>query len=482
MFRKRQFYDLIVNEVVRGNLNVKDEYIPIDALSEKILKVAADLHLTQEDVRRLILSVIDLSIDLSSFDLKLKYYSDGINVSTQTLREISDTVYAAFEEINASMTEVGGTTSNLVGTIETISHTSASINQNTRDSYDKLLNIKGRMNTVGNTMDSMSKDVSELILTAEKVQEILSGINEIAEQTNLLALNAAIEAARAGDSGKGFAVVAEEVRKLSYTTKSLLNSMVELIAGINDASVKSSASVRETVEGINTISGELDRLEAIYRENAQAIQGIADSIEHIAGYTQELNATTEEVISAMDSIARDAETINSTSAELTKISGTIGEVASSIQAVEDKVNQAAITGGKLGSSTYYKLKNEDLIKYIAPAIDAHTAWVETLREMVADMSVKPIQTDDHKCSFGHFYHSVKPSHKDILGLWDEIDTYHAELHQTALHTIDAINEKNREKAAKYLSRADELSKTITSIFSRIISTAKELTEKGEEAF
>ncbi|MDI6705715.1 MAG: CZB domain-containing protein [Bacillota bacterium] len=146
------------------------------------------------------------------------------------------------------------------------------------------------------------------------------------------------------------------------------------------------------------------------------------------------------------------------------------------------MNEAAITGGKLGTSTYYKLRNEDLIKYISPAIDAHIAWVKTFREMVDDMSVKPIQTDDHKCSFGHFYHSVRPSHKDILGPWNDIDAYHAELHETALHAIDAINEGNREKAVKYLNRADELSKTIISIFSRIISAAKELTEKGEEAF
>jgi methyl-accepting chemotaxis protein len=78
--------------------------------------------------------------------------------------------------------------------------------------------------------------LDELVVSVDKVQEVMDVLKAIAEQTNLLALNAAIESARAGVHGRGFAVVADEVRKLATKTQESLLDTSKILGQLNNFS------------------------------------------------------------------------------------------------------------------------------------------------------------------------------------------------------------------------------------------------------
>lgn len=72
------------------------------------------------------------------------------------------------------------------------------------------------------TFEELAK-TNELILNisnyANKINEIITIIDDISMTVNLVALNASIESTHAGEYGKGFAIIAREIKKLSDSTK-----------------------------------------------------------------------------------------------------------------------------------------------------------------------------------------------------------------------------------------------------------------------
>jgi len=47
----------------------------------------------------------------------------------------------------------------------------------------------------------------------------------------------------------------------------------------------------------------------------------------------------------------------------------------------------------------------------------HSNRLENLVSMAEDMKIRPIQTDYHKCGFGHFYYSVGPISAQMTTSW-----------------------------------------------------------------
>jgi methyl-accepting chemotaxis protein len=76
--------------------------------------------------------------------------------------------------------------------------------------------IKDESNEIADLAENLS-------VASEKVNGVITILNDVAERTELLAFNTAIQAARAGDKGLGFGVVAKEIAKLvDYSKKASL--------------------------------------------------------------------------------------------------------------------------------------------------------------------------------------------------------------------------------------------------------------------
>lgn len=161
-------------------------------------------------------------------------------VTAARLREMSDSLTRALEEISGVVEEVA------------VSATQVS------DNYQK---VHGNISQVG--------------LTSSRINDVMAFIREVSDQTKILGINAAIEAARAGNSGWGFGVVAQEIRKLADESKKTVLQVKELTASIE-------GDLNESIEQSQTAL-------LASEEQAAATQELTASIEEILALAQELN-------------------------------------------------------------------------------------------------------------------------------------------------------------------------------------------------
>lgn len=464
-------FELVVNE--RGKK---------DFVFNKIANLGLKLREGKKNISGILKGIFGIATLVSNFDLKLKFYSNDITAATEKISAMASNVYSATEETTASVTEITNANTEFVSAIEKISLESNKLADNTKKSNEVLEQIKNENSNVIKSSNNMKNDVNDFINIVNNLKGKVEGIFGISEQTNLLALNASIEAARAGDAGRGFAVVADEIRKLSETTKVMLGSMNTLLKEISDASQKSSTSVNETMESINKVNSDVEVMANLMEVNLNSISHITESLMSVAAVNEELNASLEEVTSTMNEVSEEAGQVSGLAGELKDVGKSINEMANTMADIESKVDSLAKNGGKLADDKYYGLSNDDFSNTVELAVTAHTSWLANLKSMAENMKVSPIQTDDHKCGFGHFYYSVKPVSNKILPLWNDVEKYHHEFHEKGDTVIESIKLNNREDAARQVNEAQTISEKIIDIFNRMIANTKDMTWSGEQVF
>jgi len=471
----------LLNDIENGRFSEVESELKnkSDVFSRTVSELASRLDNGRKRTNSVIKRILSVATKLSSFDLKLKFTSNKIKDLTSELSTRAQSVYSSFEETTASITEITDASSQMTSSLDSILLQANSLNENTSKAKKVIDDIKSENRNVLEQASELSSDVHNLLDVLNTMKETVAGIFGISEQTNLLALNASIEAARAGEAGRGFAVVAQEIRKLSENTKSLLKSMDQLLINIDEASHKSSESVTKTVESIGNVNLMVESMSDIMEDNTSSIQSIAVELEKISAFNEEINASLEEATAAMNMVSTDAENVSALSISLENIGKDIFDVANSIEGVQEEVSTLSKDSGMLAADNFYKLPNSEFIASIEAAIKAHTNWMQDLKGMVENRAEKPLQIDEHKCGFGHFYYSIKPSSSEILPLWEEVEHHHSELHHKGAEVIDCLRKGDYEEANKLQKVADQISKTIIEIFNNMISLTKAAEERGE---
>lgn len=160
----------------------------------------------------------------------------------------------------------------------------------------------GRVDKAQNTIEQFKHDLNalsgHLAASHRQLEETVQhegALLNIAAQTNLLALNAAVEAARASEHGKGFAVVATEVRKLAESSRTIIDTMHQLIA-------RSIATSQNTMQSMETI------------EKSMVL--INEDFTHIAGNSTQIRTAVTDISSSVDELAVAAEANAQVSEEL----------------------------------------------------------------------------------------------------------------------------------------------------------------------
>ena len=426
--------------------------------------------------------VLDSVMQMSSFDLlltdkvnEIENVSNSIDDLTGKLSEASRVVIDSSEEVSASH-------ASMTNSINKMSVNSDKLLEDINKSDNELCEIQDSSKRAMESSVNMKEDMKKLMDVLSNIKNVITSIYDISEQTNLLALNASIEAARAGEGGRGFSVVAEEIRKLADETKLLTSNMGGFVKAIGDASTKSDKSIDNTVEELKKINDSIDNMVNSGKRNRKTIHSMSEEISVIAANSEEISSAFEEVNETIRLCGNHVEKIKGSSEVLTTSRSDLRNIINPLSNMEEKLHNAATLIGKVVQDPYYRVNNTLFIETVENAIVAHKSWLLTLKSIIDNKKVVPLQVNYHKCAFGHFYYSISPINKEVLNIWDGVEDKHKKFHSCGKSVIKAINDDDFKLANSIYSDAQKLSLELIKDFTLIIDKVNKLDKENISVF
>lgn len=422
--------------------------------------------------------LIKITASLSDFDVNMSHIANQQINFAKEIALLSESNLAVVEETNASMSSVNDTVNQTSDTLQQLADASEELMKSNHNSLQQLKDINDLKDNVILDATVMGEKIDQLVDMANRVNDIVSGVEAIAEQTNLLALNASIEAARAGEHGRGFAVVAEEIRKLADDTKKSLDNMKAFVKNIQVAASEGKESMDNTMSLTQKMSQEIGLITGTMEENVDMLQTTISKVQDINDSMNDIKRATEEINRAMEISSRDSENLAHMTQVIHQDALASANFAKQIAQIDNELSEIVKEQMDALQGSSNALSNEEFLETIENAKDAHTRWINNLDRVINDMKSYPLQTDSTKCAFGHFYHAVKVVHPAIAEDWAKIGDIHDDFHAMGEATIKAVENGDEATAREYRKKAGEFSKEMFVYLDKVANEIINMTKQG----
>ncbi len=460
-----------VDQYLEGNIveEPKIEYPIHKDLMTTFKKLFQNEKVFSDNAQKL----LSITTEISGFDVNMSHSSKKLKRFASELSDVSESNLAIVEETTASMITVNETISDVTDKLDHLNNQSKMLQSSNQEGVVQIKNVVKLKEDVMNDANQMKVQIEQLVEMTNQINNIVADVDNIAAQTNLLALNASIEAARAGEHGRGFAVVAEEIRKLAETTKESLGSMRGFVDAIKVNASDGINSMNNTLRSTNDMSEQIDVISKTMDTNVSMLETTIKTVDTVHGAVKSIKSSADEITQAMETSSQDAESLSIMTKSILEDASSSENLASNISQIDDALSKvvkdslSALHGGK-NAIRLTKVSEE-----VDKAIIAHENWMEALNQIVQNETLLPLQINDKKCAFGHFYHSVIVDEPRIVNDWQAIDELHHKLHSIGGEIVKLIEKGERSTVGTLYSEADEISRKIIVLMQQISDRIKD---------
>lgn len=312
------FADQVAGAITRINLLTS-----IDTLTSELESSFSYLQNHRDQYSRNAGNLLDSIESVTDGASVIASASEGVLASVDETSTAVNEISVAIEEVSRNLDTLAGIVHQSASAMEEISSTIANVERSAAISHEVSSQVQsetdgGRLAVnetiralaeIQNSVDSSYAGINRLAANSNRIENIVSVINDITKRTNLLALNASIIAAQAGEHGRSFGVVADEIRNLSLQTGQSTGEITSIIEEIMFESRQAAGNIADT-------KGLVQRGVEQGHAMGQVLQAICDRSICSMEMTQEIKQATEEQAQSVHMVARSMEDISDMTSQI----------------------------------------------------------------------------------------------------------------------------------------------------------------------
>jgi len=318
-------YSFIMLSIHAGFLILTSSATTLQIISKK--KITQELEAEKNAKQSQLVQLLDSVRQLSD---ELEQSSMTVSSKSELTTRMNEEMNLSFKEVSSGLETQSESINSIENNLQTINHiiiqtahSSNEIKVRATGTGDFVLSNEQNMRSlhdqtmvVSKSIETATTALSALVESSQRIEGILSTVQDVANQTNLLALNASIEAARAGEHGKGFSVVATEIRKLAERTSEStqeIHSILSMIQGESNDAVKhiedgkqasalSVAKAEETIASFVHMAQDLQQVIQLVTHLNDSIGKIESGSSEISAEVSTISSFTQESVASMEQL------------------------------------------------------------------------------------------------------------------------------------------------------------------------------------